>query len=263
MPSMQLIWLPVVILVSLATPDFGDCPSKLSPKLCPVFEAAADMEYVQVRIVLDPKVESSFVWDKSKPGTPRPLLADSKDLIAKYDLRELGLPESVYVPLYSPQDFSPSIDEVMYHNASVTKANVGKLISETYVASVEPGCGSSIRTSLCTDINTRPDSAPIHISIGLKGALQTDSAARRAYLSKYDIRDTASTSPCFASGYAATPVSIRALGMDPEVNYIENGSEGCPSHVNPRSPTNTLRSVGFPPGSFRNHRLDGRALPAP
>lgn len=190
MPCLRSFWLRTAILVAGAAPAFAACPAKIALKLCPIFEAAADSAYLQVRIVLDPKVESSFVWDKSHGPQTRPLRIYSDSLIAKYDLRRMGNPDSAYVPFYAPQDFSPANEEVLYHNASVTKANVGRLINEAYVATVEPGCGYRLATSLCTEINTQPDSVRIFISIRLNGSLQTDSVAHKAYLSKYDVRDT-------------------------------------------------------------------------
>jgi hypothetical protein len=126
------------------------------------------------------------------------------------------------------------------------------------------GCGNRIPAYLCTEINTQPDSVRIFISIGLGSALQIDSVARKALLAKYDLRDTGwTTEQCIARGYMATPVSIRGLGMDPDVQYVAHASIACILSVNPGIGPGPLGAHGFPTESLRYHRLDGRALPAP
>lgn len=270
MLAVPKVWPMVLTLAAAHSLSGASCPAKISPKLCPLFEAGPDSTYLQVRIVLDPKVESSYVWDKSLPPTPRPLLIDSKELIAKYDLRQLAHPESAYVPMWPPQDLSPVNDEVLYHNASVTRADIAKLISETYVAAVEPGCSHRIPASLCSDINVKPDSSALFIGIGFQVRLEKDSLAREAFLSAYGIRDTNWYTPrtpdvpwdnaCGASGYLASPAAIRALGFDPEITYVEQGHMVCLVSVRPipRPKAGSRHTAWKQPDAYR---LDGRLLP--
>jgi hypothetical protein len=214
----------------------ADCPLKMSPKLCPAFEAARDSAYLDLRIVLDANVESGFVWDKSQPVKERPLRTASESLIVRYDLRQIGAPESAYVRPYAPTDPNPLNTSVLHHDAAVTKANVGKLAAETYVAAVEPGC-KHLSDAVCTDVNTRPDTAFVFV---------------------YAVRDSiVNTGMCSGHGYLATPVATRAMGMDRQVLAVEPAHLAC---ILPIRPGPAARASGPKRASdaYRNRRLDGR-----
>jgi hypothetical protein len=235
----------------------ADCPLKMSPKLCPAFEAARDSAYLDLRIVLDANVESGFVWDKSQPVKERPLRTASESLIVRYDLRQIGAPESAYVRPYAPTDPNPLNTSVLHHDAAVTKANVGKLAAETYVAAVEPGC-KHLSDAVCTDVNTRPDTAFVFVSIYFVPALEKDSSARAAYLAEYAVRDSiVNTGMCSGHGYLATPVATRAMGMDRQVLAVEPAHLAC---ILPIRPGPAARASGPKRASdaYRNRRLDGR-----
>jgi hypothetical protein len=91
-----------------------------------------------------------------------------------------------------------------------------------------------------------------------------DSAAHTAYLSRYGVRDTVWSTPfCTGYGYLATPPDVRAMGLDPEIRYLQSATQtfilaARPGWRDPGKPS--FRDFRDP---YRNRRLDGRALPTP
>ena len=257
-----LLALGVLALPGMAQ---GQCAAKFSPRLCAFFAAGLDSSFLTVRIILDAKVESGFVWEKKTPPEltqPRPLRAFSESLITKYDLRQPNHPESAYVRLYGAQDPNPSISQVMYHSAGVTKANLARLITEAYVASAESFCDWRIISSLCTEINNHSDSDTLRIGIRLQDKVQSDPVARKALLTKYAVREsTWANDMCVGDDFYATAAAIVAMGRDPEILEIGLPNATCILPIQrPRSPF-SKRIPLYQPDQTGYYRLDGRVFP--
>lgn len=254
-----------VLAFCALVPVFGAvCPSKLSPRLCPLFAAAPDTAYLQVRIALDPKVEDGFAWDKKFPpgsAPSRPLRAYSESLIVKYDLRQPAHPESAYVRLYGENDPNPSIEQVMFHRVSVTRANLGAMMAETYLTGAEALCPANIHASVCAEINGRSDSDTLEFGIMFWEGPPTDSVEGAAFLSRYGTRaEYWAHGNCFGTRFFATPSSILAMAEAPEVQAIRSSSLVClVSAVQP--PSRADRASRLRPTSLSEWRLDGRKIP--
>lgn len=241
----------------------ADCPAKFSSRLCPLFESAPDTAYLDVRIILDAKVESGFVWTKGPTPEltpPRPLRVYSESLIIGYDLRQPRHPESAYVRLYGPKDPNPAIEQVQYHNAAVTKANLRKLAAETYVAGAETACNRRIVSGMCTELNRRADPDTVPFGISFQGDLQSDSIARKAFLARFAVRESIGTDPrCQIITYSGTPVSIYAMADDPGISQITFPRASCILSLGKPSSPRARGKRDFREGLPADRRLDGRA----
>jgi hypothetical protein len=252
-----------ILLSEIALPLHAGCPPKIADKLCPEYSLAGDTQYLKVRIVLD--AASEVMVPK---GQTRPLRVWTEDMLSKYDLRTYADKDSSYKPRYGDADNNPAIDEVMYHNASIQKANLESLISEAYVFKIEQGCAAPLSTTLCTEMNAKADTTLILCLLILKDAVYADTAALKTYYSKYDFRlstdrnlklDPSEMVKHPYNGVYATVAVLKSVSLDTEVRFAEKWSIPVPSLIRVKGKPETARknlSV-----LFKDRMLNGKSVP--
>jgi len=220
----KFLCLEAALLLAMAAEARSQaCPAKLSERLCANFLIGQDSTLLKARISLDPTL-----WMPSKSGDGNPLVDSAKALLRKYRFHRIEDPDSIYWPEFMDGG-SFGIDTYLKHNVLAPKERLDSVASETYVKTMDLGCGRAVSGGVCDAYNNSPDSAWIGVFIYFRAGLQEDTAAMEAYLARYDTRNPENPSERFSPefivrnpvrGLAVERAALEKMSLDPDVLHL-------------------------------------------